>query len=239
MIRIGQGNRSDIFLSYRSNQPVAVKKFSAIAGTAESTKAILERLILENIKHPHLLSAQRITVVEKPIQVAVLANNSYGPKYVQLNELQYAIEMEYHRKGSLDRYLSILYQDNSVRDLSIEIFRKVLSGLEYLHSHKIVHGSIKADNILVQENGNIKLADFGDAVVMSSAQKIFGIAVREIWNNAISHVTEYDDLMFLNRPTPCESIYLYDFFRSFGQGDVDEASIGLIALFKKIFKMHP
>jgi serine/threonine protein kinase len=38
---------------------------------------------------------------------------------------------------------------------------KVLEGLDFLHHNNIVHGNLKAANILMTKNGCIKLADFG------------------------------------------------------------------------------
>lgn len=38
--------------------------------------------------------------------------------------------------------------------------RDVVAGLMYLHTHNIIHGDIKPDNLLVTSDGNVKIADF-------------------------------------------------------------------------------
>jgi len=43
------------------------------------------------------------------------------------------------------------------------ILYQTLRGLYSLHKRNIVHRDIKSDNILVSENGDLKLADFGYA----------------------------------------------------------------------------
>ncbi len=51
------------------------------------------------------------------------------------------------------------------------IMRQILLGLDALHQHKQIHRDLKSDNILVDKNGIIKVADFGFAIQLTKQQK--------------------------------------------------------------------
>jgi len=51
--------------------------------------------------------------------------------------------------------------DNGLEEATTRNYlRDIISGLMYLHSHNVIHGDIKPDNLLVTSAGNVKIGDF-------------------------------------------------------------------------------
>ncbi|MCT3517440.1 Stk1 family PASTA domain-containing Ser/Thr kinase [Lactobacillus delbrueckii subsp. bulgaricus] len=51
----------------------------------------------------------------------------------------------------------------------IKIMDQILSAMELAHKHNVIHRDLKPQNILMDEKGNIKIADFGIAVALNQS----------------------------------------------------------------------
>ncbi|XP_048347044.1 serine/threonine-protein kinase 10 [Sphaerodactylus townsendi] len=70
------------------------------------------------------------------------------------------IMIEFCLGGAVDAIM--LELDRGLTEPQIQVMcRQMLEGLNYLHSKKIIHRDLKAGNVLLTQDGDIKLADFG------------------------------------------------------------------------------
>lgn len=76
------------------------------------------------------------------------------------------IFLEYVAQGSISLLLE--KYEKFKEKLTRAYMQKILEGLEYLHYHNVVHRDLKGANVLVDNNGVCKLADFGSCKRMVS-----------------------------------------------------------------------
>ena len=56
-------------------------------------------------------------------------------------------------------------------DLSIlRQLLQVASGLKYLHDHHVIHGDLSGNNVLIDDEGNAQITDFGRASVLDTEE---------------------------------------------------------------------
>ena len=107
--------------------------------------------------------------IVRELQYNSTCESSYIVKYYGTflleTQLMIGIVMEYMGGRSLDAiYHRVMEIDPSNRineKVLGKISESVLRGLDYLHQRKIVHRDIKPQNILLDDQGNVNLCDFG------------------------------------------------------------------------------
>ncbi|XP_054881494.1 NUAK family SNF1-like kinase 2 [Poeciliopsis prolifica] len=123
----------------RSGRLVAVKSIrkEKIKDEQDLVHIRREIEIMSSLCHPHI-----ITIYE-----------------VFENKDKIVIVMEYASQGDLYDY--ICDKKNLSEHEARHFFRQIVSAVHYCHQNGIVHRDLKLENILLDGNGNVKIADFG------------------------------------------------------------------------------
>ncbi|XP_061376543.1 mitogen-activated protein kinase kinase kinase NPK1-like [Gastrolobium bilobum] len=143
---IGSGAFGRVYMGMNldSGELIAIKQVLIAPGSAsdENTQANIRELeeevkLLKNLKHPNIVRYLGIAREEDSLNIL----------------------LEFVPGGSIS---SLLGKFGSFPESVIKMYTKqLLLGLEYLHNNGIIHRDIKGANILVDNKGCIKLADFG------------------------------------------------------------------------------
>ncbi|XP_067852516.1 serine/threonine-protein kinase 10 isoform X2 [Heptranchias perlo] len=98
------------------------------------------------------------------VEIDILASCDHIYIVKQLDAFFYEnklwIMIEFCLGGAVDA--TMLELDRGLTEPQIRVVaRQMLEAIDYLHSQKIIHRDIKAGNVLLSQDGNVKLADFG------------------------------------------------------------------------------
>ncbi|XP_067319327.1 mitogen-activated protein kinase kinase kinase kinase 3 isoform X1 [Anolis sagrei] len=143
--RIGSGTYGDVYKArnVNSSELAAIKVIKLEPG--EDFAVVQQEIIMmKDCKHPNIVA--------------------YFGSYLRRDKLW--ICMEFCGGGSLQ---DIYHVTGPLLELQIAyVSRETLQGLYYLHSKGKMHRDIKGANILLTDNGHVKLADFGVAAQITA-----------------------------------------------------------------------
>lgn len=103
-----------------------------------------EITLLKQIDHPNIIKLKEI-VVSKPSKRNLYRGSTF-----------LVFEYMHHDFAGLFK-AKVKYSLPEIKC----IIRQLIEGIAYLHRNKILHRDIKSANILVNDEGEVKLADFG------------------------------------------------------------------------------
>ncbi|KAK1395585.1 germinal center kinase 1 [Heracleum sosnowskyi] len=136
---IGRGSFGDVYKGFDKelNKTVAIKVIDLEESEDEIEDIQKEIAVLSQCQSPYI--------------------TEYYGSYLQQTKLW--IIMEYMAGGSV---ADLIQPNHPLDEMSIAcILRDLLHAVEYLHNEGKIHRDIKAANILLTENGDVKVADFG------------------------------------------------------------------------------
>ena len=147
---IGEGGMANVYLAYDT---------------------ILDRNVAVKILRGDLASDEKF--VRRFQREALAASSLYNQNIVEVYDVgedngMYYIVMEYidgkHLKSLLKKRGKLTVSE------TIDIMMQIASGLSVAHDQYLIHRDIKPQNIMILENGLVKITDFGIAMAMNSTQ---------------------------------------------------------------------
>src|SRR6266700_2661841 len=144
--RLGEGGFAEVYLGEHIylKSLAAIKILSVQFGDSEKASFLAEARTLVNLKHPHI------------VQVLDFGIEGRTPFLV----------MEYAPLGTLRQ---LHPKDTRLSPATIVTYvKQIASALQYAHDQRLIHRDIKPENMLLRENNNILLADFGIALIAQS-----------------------------------------------------------------------
>ncbi|KAM6979297.1 serine/threonine-protein kinase SIK1 [Tautogolabrus adspersus] len=107
------------------------------------------------------LNPSNLEKIYREVQIMKLLNHPHIIKLYQVMETKdmLYIVTEYAKNGEMFDHLTS--NGRMSEDEARKKFWQILTAVDYCHQHHIVHRDLKTENLLLDANMNIKLADFG------------------------------------------------------------------------------
>uniref|UniRef100_A0A4W5NW06 cyclin-dependent kinase n=1 Tax=Hucho hucho TaxID=62062 RepID=A0A4W5NW06_9TELE len=157
--KLGEGTYATVFKgrSKLTENLVALKEIRLEHEEGAPCTAIREVSLLKNLKHANIVTLHDIIHTERSLTLVF--------EYLDSDLKQY-----------LDNCGNLMSMNN------VKIFMfQLLRGLSYCHKRKILHRDLKPQNLLINDKGELKLADFGLARAKSVPTKTYSNEVVTLW----------------------------------------------------------
>ncbi|CAH8383971.1 unnamed protein product [Eruca vesicaria subsp. sativa] len=150
--KIGQGTYSSVYKArdLETNQIVALKKVRFANMDPDSVRFMArEIIILRRLDHPNVMKLE-----------GLITSRVSGSMYLIFEYME-------HDLSGLASTPSVKFSEAQIKCY----MKQLLHGLEHCHSRGILHRDIKGSNLLLDQNNNLKIGDFGLANFYGPHQK--------------------------------------------------------------------
>ncbi|VDN55718.1 unnamed protein product [Dracunculus medinensis] len=157
--KLGEGTYATVYRgrSRLTENYVALKEIRLELEEGAPCTAIREVSLLRDLRHANIVTLHDIIHTERLLTLVF--------EYVDRDLKQY-----------LDTY------QNTIPMPNIKLFLvQLLRGLNYCHQRRVLHRDLKPQNLLINEKGELKLADFGLARAKSVPTKTYSNEVVTLW----------------------------------------------------------
>ncbi|KAM4133879.1 hypothetical protein ACJW30_01G365600 [Castanea mollissima] len=151
--KIGQGTYSSVYKArdLETNRLVALKKVRFANMDPESVRFMArEIIILRRLDHPNVMKLE-----------GLITSRVSGSLYLIFEYME-------HDLAGLAATTEIKFTEAQIKCF----MQQLLCGLDHCHSHGILHRDIKGSNLLIDQNGNLKIGDFGLATFFNQKQPL-------------------------------------------------------------------
>ncbi|XP_026130864.1 cyclin-dependent kinase 18-like isoform X2 [Carassius auratus] len=157
--KLGEGTYATVFKgrSKLTENLVALKEIRLEHEEGAPCTAIREVSLLKNLKHANIVTLHDIIHTDRCLTLVF--------EYLD---------------SDLKQYLDSCGNLMSMHNVKIFMFQ-LLRGLSYCHKRKILHRDLKPQNLLINDKGELKLADFGLARAKSVPTKTYSNEVVTLW----------------------------------------------------------
>ncbi|CAN4099968.1 unnamed protein product [Withania somnifera] len=150
--KIGQGTYSNVYKArdLKTDKIVAMKKVKFVNMDPESVRFMAREInILRRLDHPNVMKLE-----------ALITSRISGSLYLVFEYME-------HDLAGLASAPEIKLTETQIKCY----MQQMLQGLEHCHSRGILHRDIKGANLLIGDNGVLKIGDFGLATSFKPNQK--------------------------------------------------------------------